>query len=104
MVFYKAQVSNPEFWTFSQLFIARIMSFKTQVFNLQVLTQTEFETPKKSISNPKKAIFNRARANFWFTIFSAVASLETIFFFLWCKIYLNGQVEIISFSFLGTWE
>ena len=38
LVFYKAQLSNPEFWTFSQLFIARIMGFKTQVFNLQVLT------------------------------------------------------------------
>ena len=68
------------------------MSFKTQAFNLQ----TEFENPQKIHFKPKKGhflvYFNRASANFWFTTFSAVASLETIFFFLWCKIYLNGQV------------
>ena len=57
MVFYKIQLSNPEFWTFSQLFIARSMGFKTQVFNLQVLTQTEFENPQRSYFRPKKDQF-----------------------------------------------
>ena len=40
------------------------MGFKTQVFNLQVLTQTEFETPPKSQFKPEKGhflvYFNRA--------------------------------------------
>ena len=59
--------------------------------------QNWYWKPEKKIHfKPKKGhflvYFNRASANFWFTTFSAVASLETIFFFLWCKIYLNGQV------------
>ena len=33
------------------------MGFKTQVFNLQVLTQTEFETPPKSQFKPEKGHF-----------------------------------------------
>ena len=40
------------------------MGFKTQVFNLPVLTQTEFENPQKSNFRPKKGhflfYFNRA--------------------------------------------
>ena len=39
------------------------MSFKTQVFNLQVLTRTEFENPQKSHFRPEKGhslvYFNR---------------------------------------------
>jgi hypothetical protein len=54
LVFYKAQLSNPEFLTFSQLFIAGVMGLKIHVFNLQMLTRTEFENPKKAI--------------FWFTL------------------------------------
>ena len=48
------------------------MGFKTQVFNLQVPTQTEFDLSppppkkKKIISNPKKAIF-------WFTLIGPVS-------------------------------
>ena len=33
------------------------MGFKTQVLNLQVLTQIEFENPQKSYFRPKNAIF-----------------------------------------------
>ena len=33
------------------------MGFKTQVFNLQVLTQTEFENPQESYFRPKKGQF-----------------------------------------------
>ena len=44
--------------SFSQLFISRIMGFKTQVFNLQVLTQTEFKNPKKSHCEPEKRAFS----------------------------------------------
>ena len=38
LVFYKVQLSNPKFWTFSQLFF---LGFKTQVFNFQFLTRPD---------------------------------------------------------------
>ena len=54
LVFYKTQLSDLEFWTFSQLFIARSMVSKPR---LSIYNLTEFENPQKSYFRPEKDHF-----------------------------------------------
>ena len=58
LVLYKPQQRNLEFWTYFSVISfwcsAAKEGFQTQLFKTQVLTQTDFENPKKSISNLKK--------------------------------------------------
>ena len=60
------------------------MSFETQVFNLQVLTRTEFENPQKSHFRPEKGhslvYFNRVVIDGKFQFQAQDSFLEYIFF------------------------
>ena len=64
-VLYKPQQRNLEFWTYfffiSFLCSAAKEGFQTQLFKTLVLTQPDFE-------NPKKIHFKPVKGHFWFTL------------------------------------